>query len=59
MGVCFIGLKGWYKYIFKLVDYVGNLDNLKNDECYIYFCLWDDKDNEIGYGEFIGKEMVI
>ena len=52
------GLKGWYKYTSKPVDYVGNPDNLKNDECHIYLRLWDDKDNEIGYGEFIGKETV-
>ena len=52
------GLKGWYKYTSNPVDYVGNPDNLKNDECHIYLRLWDDKDNEIGYGEFIGKETV-
>ena len=52
------GLKGWYKYTSKPVDYVGNPDNLKNDECHIYLRLWDDKDNEIGYGEFVGKETV-
>ena len=40
------------------MDYVGNPDNLKNDECHIYLRLRDDKDNEIGYGEFIGKETV-
>jgi len=38
------GLKGWYKYTSKPVDYVGNPDNLKNDECHIYLRLWDDKD---------------
>ncbi|WP_455592136.1 PCMD domain-containing protein [Bacteroides sp.] len=52
------GLKGWYKYTSKPIDYVGIPADLKNDECHIYLRLWDAKDNEIAYGEFVGKETV-
>lgn len=52
------GMKGWYKYTSKPVDYVGVPADLRNDECHIYLRLWDSKDNEIGYGEFIGKGTV-
>lgn len=52
------GMKGWYKYTSKPVDYVSVPANLKNDECHIYLRLWDDKENVIGYGEFVGKQTV-
>lgn len=52
-------LSGYYKYTPKPISNDGSVPgNLVNDECNIYVRLWDSEGNEIGFGEFVGKEQV-
>lgn len=52
-------LSGYYKYKSMPITYNGTVPgNLKNDECQIYFMLWDETGKQIAYGEFTGTETV-
>lgn len=51
-------LAGYYKYTPQPVNEGTYPGNLTMDECHIYIRLWDAAGNEIGYGEFIGKENI-
>lgn len=52
-------LKGYYKYYPKQISNDGTVPgDLTTDECNIYLKLWDSDGNEIGFGEFVGKEQV-
>lgn len=52
-------LSGYYKYKSMPITYNGTVPgNLTNDECQIYFMLWDENDKQIAYGEFTGSETV-
>lgn len=51
-------LKGYYKYKSTPITAGTKPGNLKNDQCHIYLKLWDNSDNEIAYGEFVGSETV-
>lgn len=54
-------LSGYYKYTSCAIDHnagTGIPGTLVNDECNIYLKIWDEAGNEIGFGEFVGKESV-
>lgn len=52
-------LSGYYKYKSMPITYNGTVPgNLTNDECQIYFMLWDETGKQIAYGEFTGRETV-
>ena len=53
-------LSGYYKYEPHETNEgsVPSAEELPMDECNIYIRLWDADDNEIGFGEFVGKEEV-
>lgn len=51
-------LAGYYKYIPEKISDGKYPGDLTTDQCHIYIRLWDNSGNEIGYGEFVGKEKV-
>ena len=55
-----VKLSGYYKYEPHETNEgsVPSAEELPMDECNIYIRLWDADDNEIGFGEFVGKEEV-
>lgn len=53
-----VQLSGYYKYSPKAINNGTYPGTLTTDECNIYVRLWDANDNEIGFGEFVGKEEV-
>lgn len=53
-----VTLSGYYKYDPKPINEGSKPGNLTTDECHVYMRLWDASGNEIGYGEFVGKEAV-
>ena len=55
-----VKLSGYYKYEPHETNEgsVPPAEELPMDECNIYIRLWDADDNEIGFGEFVGKEEV-
>lgn len=55
-----VQLKGFYKYLPKPTNEGSKptAAELPMDECNIYIRLWDAGGNEIGFGEFVGKDEV-
>ena len=53
-----VKLSGWYKYDPKAINHGSYPGGLINDECNIYVTVWDADGNQIGFGEFVGKEKV-
>ena len=51
-------LSGYYKYSPKAINNGSYPGNLTTDECNIYLTVWDANGNQIGFGEFVGKENV-
>lgn len=51
-------LTGYYKYDPKPITHGSHPGNLKTDECNIYVSVWDEAGNQIGFGEFVGKEQI-
>ncbi len=51
-------LSGYYKYEPKAINNGTYPGTLKTDECNIYLTVWDASGNQIGFGEFVGKEQV-
>lgn len=55
-----VKLSGYYKYEPHATNEgsVPSAEELPMDQCNIYIRLWDANGNEIGFGEFVGKELV-
>lgn len=53
-----VRLTGYYKYSPKAINEGTYPGTLTMDECNIYIRLWDAGGNEIGFGEFVGKDEV-
>ncbi len=51
-------LSGYYKYEPKAINHGTYPGTLTTDECNIYLTVWDASGNQIGFGEFVGKEQV-
>lgn len=51
-------LSGYYKYEPKAINNGSYPGTLTTDECNIYLTVWDASGNQIGFGEFVGKEQV-
>ncbi len=51
-------LSGYYKYEPKAINNGKYPGTLTTDECNIYLTVWDASGNQIGFGEFVGKEKV-
>lgn len=54
-------LTGWYKYTSTPITngtWYDDHGQLTNDACNIYVRVWDADGNEIGFGEFVGRETV-
>ena len=53
-----VKLTGYYKYSPQPINHGSYPGNLTTDECNIYVTVWDASGNQIGFGEFVGKEEV-
>lgn len=55
-----VKLSGYYKYEPHATNEgsVPSAEELPMDQCNIYIRLWDANGNEIGFGEFVGKEHI-
>lgn len=55
-----VKLSGYYKYEPHATNEgsVPSAEELPMDQCNIYIRLWDASGNEIGFGEFVGKDLV-
>lgn len=53
-----VKLTGYYKYTPKAINNGSYPGTLTKDECNIYVTVWDASGNQIGFGEFVGKEEV-
>ena len=51
-------LSGYYKYSPKAINNGTYPGTLTTDECNIYLTVWDASGNQIGFGEFVGKDEV-
>lgn len=55
-----VKLSGYYKYEPHATNEgsIPSAEELPMDQCNIYIRLWDANGNEIGFGEFVGKEHI-
>lgn len=53
-----VKLKGYYKYSPQPINNGSYPGSLTTDECNIYLTVWDASGNQIGFGEFVGKDAV-